>query len=145
MKKIFEIWIVGIMVLASLAFMLGPYSPVQVTDNASAAPYYSGVNRTWDAGSNGDASLPANWDPVGVPATGDNITFDSTAYNCNWNVVVTLGDFSMLTGYTGTVTQTVSFGCVDWLLEQGVYTGNTNYVLTCEGNWTHISGTLTGS
>ena len=107
-------------------------------------PYFSGVERTWNALANGLASNPARWSPVGVPATGDNITFDGTSvFTCNWNVEVTLGQFSMLTGYTGTVTQTVNFGCVDFILEQGTFTGPGGFAglwLTCEGNFTQTGG-----
>ena len=107
--------------------------------------YYSGVERTWNAAANGLASNPARWDPVGVPATGDNITFDGTSvFNCNWDVVVTLGNFSMLTGYTGTVTQTVAFGCVDFTIELGTFTGSTTLVLTLEGNLTKTGGIIGG-
>ena len=114
--------------------------------DVAAEPYYSGVERTWDAAANGLASNPARWDPVGVPATGDNITFDGTSvFNCNWYVEVTLGDFSMLTGYTGTVTQTADFGCVDWLLEAGSYVSSTSYWLTCQGNNTQTGGALSGN
>ena len=107
-------------------------------------PYFSGVERTWTAAADGIASNPARWTPVGVPATGDNITFDgSSTFNCNWNVEVTLGNFSMLTGYTGTVTPTVSFGCVDYLIASGTYAGNQAKNLTCEGNYSRTGGTVT--
>ena len=102
-------------------------------------PYFSGVERTWDAAGDASASAPASWDPVGVPATGDNITFDSGSYNCNWNVAVTLGDFDILTGYTGTVTPTVSFGLVDFTMESGTFTGSIVHWLTSYGDWTKSS------
>lgn len=98
-------------------------------------PFFSGVEKTWDAGSAGDASGPANWNPVGVPQTGDNVTFDATSTeDCNFDVEVTLGNFSMLTGYTGTVTQSVDFGCVDFTVNAGAY-DKSNGVLTVEGDF----------
>lgn len=102
-------------------------------------PYFSGVELTWDAGSDGLASTPANWSPVQTPDTGDNITFDATSvFNCDWNLEKTLGNFSMLTGYTGTVTQSVDFGCVDFALSAGTFLGQLSPVLwlDCEGNFT---------
>ena len=107
--------------------------------------YFSGVERTWNALANGLASNPARWDPVGVPALGDNITFDgSSTFTCNWNVEVTLGDFSMLAGYTGTVTQTADFGCVDFTVSAGTFTGALANTITSSGNVSRTTpGTMT--
>ena len=106
----------------------------------SIDPYFSGVEKTWSAAANGLASNPARWTPVGVPATGDNITFDGTSvFNCNWNVVVTLGNFSMLTGYTGTVTQTVTFETVDFYVGAGTFTGAISQWVTISGNASRIT------
>jgi len=46
----------------------------------------------------------------------------------------------MLTGYSGTVTQTASFGCVELKIVQGTLTGGTDYNITCEGNVTQGAG-----
>ena len=128
--------------LFSTLFVAGLEWPVEPQDEPSltsrSTAYFSGVERTWDAAANGLASNPARWDPVGVPDTGDNITFDGTSvFTCNWNVAVTLGNFSMLTGYTGTVTQSVSFGCVDFYVNAGTFTGTNpeTDTLTCDGNF----------
>ncbi len=88
-------------------------------------PYFSGVTRTWNAAADGYSGIAANWDPVGVPATGDNITFDATSvYNCIWNSSVTVGQFGMIAGYTGTITQTESFGGGPFVMSAGTFLGS---------------------
>ena len=115
-------------------------------DTVAIDPYFSGVERTWTAAADGVASNPARWTPVGVPQTGDNITFDGTSvFNCNWNVVVTLGDFSMLTGYTGTITQAASFSVTSYSQATGVYTGSISYTLTDSGDFTKTGGSVTAN
>lgn len=111
-------------------------------------PFFSGVEKTWDAGSAGDASGVANWDPVGVPETGDNVTYDATSTeNCNWDVEVTLGNFSMLTGYSGTVTQSADFGCVNFSATAGEWVGSITEYLTVTNDfsqtvsWASVSTT----
>jgi len=103
-------------------------------------PYFSGVTRTWNAGAASYSGIAASWSPVGVPATGDNITFDGTSvFNCNWNTSVTLGDFAILTAYTGTVSVTTSFGMHDCLIQtaaSGGFSGGTIYTVTILGNFT---------
>ena len=112
-------------------------------DMVTIDPYFSGVERTWNAAADGLASNPARWSPVGVPATGDNITFDGTSvFNCNWNVEVTLGNFSMLTGYTGTVTQTVDFGLHNYTQTAGTFTPSITYIVTASGSFIKSGGTI---
>ena len=61
--------------LFGLAFLLISSGLVVVLpESASAATAY-----TWDAPADGIASLDTNWDPVGVPTTGDTIIFDGTS------------------------------------------------------------------
>jgi hypothetical protein len=92
-------------------------------------PYFSGVTRTWAATGNSYSGIAASWSPVGVPATGDNITFDATStYNCNWNTTVTVGDFKLDTGYSGTVTQSVDFGVYRIYFNAGTFTTSTLYL-----------------
>ncbi len=106
-------------------------------------PYFSGLEKTWDAAGDSSASIPASWDPNGALAAGDNVTFDATSVtNCDWNVEITLGNFSMLTGYSGTVTQNADFGFVDWVMQEGIYLTTPGFAATCIGNFTHIAGTL---
>ena len=130
--------------LTGLEWPVEPQDEPSLTSRSTA--YYSGVERTWDAAGDAAASAPASWDPVGVPATGDNITFDGTSvFNANWNVEVTLGNFSMLTGYTGTVTQTADFGCVNYTQHAGTFTGTGSYVLTCQNDWVRSEGLVTAN
>ena len=115
---------------------------IEVGDIAPGAvlevdPYFSGVTRTWAAAADGYSGIAANWSPVGVPATGDNITFDATSdYNCNWNTTATVGNFSMTTGYDGTVTNAASWGAASIYIIAGTFaTGTgTQYLITVDGN-----------
>lgn len=110
-------------------------------ETVTVDPYFSGVSRTWAATGNSDSNTASNWSPAGVPATGDNITFDSTSvFNCNWNTAVTLGDFKTSTGYSGTISQSASYGAVGWYLNSGTFTGSLSYWVTVENNITKGSG-----
>ena len=109
-------------------------------------PYFSGVTRTWAAAGNSYSGIAASWNPAGVPATGDNITYDSTSvFNCNWNTTVTVGTFLMNTGYTGTITQAANLGGVSWSLVSGTFTGAIGYKFTLETVLTKTGGTITGN
>ena len=93
------------------------------------------TTRTWDAAGNSSASIPASWDPVGVPVAGDTIIFDGTSVTlCNWNLEIVLDDFSMLAGYTGTVTTSVIFASVDFIIASGTFVAG-NFTQTASGNW----------
>jgi hypothetical protein len=107
-------------------------------------PYFSGVSRTWAATGNSYSGIAASWSPAGVPATGDNITFDGTSvFNCNWNTTVTLGNWNMNTGYSGTITQASSFSIVDGVLAQGTLTLSSSYYLTVEDDILQTNGIIT--
>ena len=50
---------------------------------------------TWVGSVSGDASNANNWNPVGVPASGDTAIFDATStQNCVWNISV-VGDIEI--------------------------------------------------
>ena len=109
-------------------------------------PYFSGVTRTWAAAGNSYSGIAASWSPAGVPATGDNITFDATSvFSCIWNTTVTLGNFQMGVGYSGVVTQAASFSVTGYVLAAGTYTGSTSYTLTDSGDFSHTGGTLSAT
>ncbi|OGN87475.1 MAG: hypothetical protein A2Z74_04715 [Chloroflexi bacterium RBG_13_46_9] len=132
----------GLQILG-ISIELGDIAPGQVV---TIDPYFSGVTRTWAATGNSYSDIAANWSPVGVPATGDNITFDDTSvYNCNWNTTVTVGDFSMLTGYSGTVTQSASIGVNKFTKANGTFAHSSSYLFTVTGDVSISGGTLTGA
>ena len=150
--KTFALGIVVLFIVSSLSILVTISQEPVLSQEAPvlrshASVYYSGVERTWDAGSAGDASLPANWDPVGVPDTGDNITFDGTSvFNCTWNVEVTLGDFGILDGYTGVVTISVNIGGNgNTVINNGTFAGSALYYWTQNGNFTvDTAATMSG-
>jgi len=107
-------------------------------------PVLLGTTKTWAATAAGNASSGSNWSPSGVPATGDDIVFDSTStYSCTWDLSDTFGSFSINSGYTGTITQSADFTVSSFSIADGTFTGSTSYWLTCSGNWTKTGGTVT--
>ena len=72
------------------------------------------ANKTWDGSDNELYNDPDNWTDddtgaSGVPASGDNITFDNTSDGANVNCVIdgltlTLGNITIASNYTGKLT-----------------------------------------
>lgn len=56
------------------------------------------VEYTWSAGADGDWSNPINWNPAGVPASGDSVTIDTHAVDLSEASAV--GDVTFLNGAT---------------------------------------------
>ena len=119
---------------------------VSAGETVTVDPYFSGVTRTWAATGNSYSGIAANWSPAGVPATGDNITFDATStFNCIWNTSVTLGIMMIAATYTGTITQSVDYTCWNFIWAAGTYTSSpTGKWLTIQNNYTRTGGSLSG-
>ncbi|MBL7932271.1 MAG: hypothetical protein JNL60_10230 [Bacteroidia bacterium] len=67
---------------------------------------FSATVYTWTATSASNANNSSNWSPSGVPGSGDDVIFDGTSTaNCSWDIAA-VRDFSVLSGYTGSVTMT---------------------------------------
>ena len=72
------------------------------------------ATRTWSAAVDGVASLGANWSGATAPTTGDSVIFDGTSIkNCTWDITANMGDVTVNSAYTGTVTQTSAFNVTD--------------------------------
>lgn len=85
---------------------------------------------TWDGGGGDNlASTSGNWDN-GVPAVGNDATFDGTSVkDCTWDIATTVGAVTMATAYTGTLTQS-----------SGIDTGAG--ALTIDGIWDSDDNTV---
>lgn len=137
--KLLGITIILMLTVGTLGVFVSSFkAPFEDEYRASVSAYYSGIERTWNAAGNADASTPNSWLPVGVPATGDNITFDGTSVtDCDWDVEENLGDFDVLSGYTGGITQTATFSCVDWYYNPAnlnCFVPDMTYTITVEEN-----------
>jgi autotransporter-associated beta strand protein len=64
----------------------------------------TGANKIWTNGGGGNNwNTPTNWNPSGVPTSGDTVSFQSSyTANCNLNVNDTVRAISFTSGYTGT-------------------------------------------
>ena len=115
--------------IAILAFSI-------VAHEANAATY------TWKGTSSTDASVNTNWNPSNVPTATDNVQFTSSYSNpCNFNLVQ-VANFSLLSGYTSTVTQGSNNIVSSFYMTGGTFTGNILYIFTDSGNFIK-TGTLT--
>ena len=113
---------IGVCLVLVLVSVAGVFSLPSV----SAATVY-----TWDAPSDGIASLNTNWDPVGVPGAGDSLIFDATSvFNCTWDLAVTITGFSMMSDYTGKVSQSANLIVASMYVGGGTWTGSTGFTLT---------------
>ncbi len=89
---------------------------------AAAGTAARGATVTWNAAADGNWSNAANWD-TGVPGSGDDVVFDGTStFNCTVDVDVpagTIGNLTLDTGYTGTVTIQADLYCGVCTLNEG--------------------------
>jgi len=89
---------------------------------------------TWDGlGANQLASTPENWVSDIAPEALDHILFTAASgfKNCTWDLALTMGDFTLETGFVGWVNHsTVNFGVRDLVLNGGkLNTPSTKYIV----------------
>lgn len=102
-------------------------------------------------GANSYWSTAANWSGGSVPGSGSQAIFNGTCVsNCSptFNGAVSIGGVRMLSGYTGTITQSSSYtmtvGGYGWYQEAGTFVGGNN-TLTFSGNFSLAGGAFTSS
>ena len=129
--------VVGMMLLAFVplltAISLNP--PQEMPQRSSILWTPEAGTSVWDAPANGVASLDTNWNPVGVPGAGQNIIFNATStYDCDWDLAINCGDFSIL---AGDVNPSVSFGVKNIIISVfGGLSSSDTYTLTVNGTFT---------
>src|SRR5215475_13226742 len=111
------------------------------------SPSSSAVNRTWDGGgATNNWSEAANWSGDVVPGAGDIAVFDGTSTK---DAVIDAGftgavdGFQINAGYTGTITQAITFsiGNSGFSQSSGTFTPG-NVVLNCNGVFNLSGGTF---
>lgn len=147
----------------SLLLLIGLTLSFLIADNVSATTY------DWDGGDADDslASSADNWNPNGVPVTGDVIEITGTwddAITWDLGAGVVIASYDQQAGYSGTLTTTSIFNCSGAFnlhggtfvqgafdvftgsvtMDGGTLTGNVNAWWTCSGDWIKTSGTHTG-
>ena len=154
--KAVSISCVLIMIITSAVVMIGADRQNE-SSQAHTSWVWLPVASTWVWCSNVTAYSgdDANWiDSSGGhthPTTGSRVVFNATGTgSCTWNSTWTLGSFSMLPGYTGTVTVA---GSKSWAtgvdgnitLSAGTFTlaYPTNTTITCAGYFTETANVLT--
>lgn len=106
------------------------------------------ANRTWDGGgATNNWSEAANWSDDTVPGASDKAIFDATSTkDCTIDVVVTVNQFEINSGYTGTITQgSFSFTVSDTYVQSGgTFTGGSAF-LDFKAPFTLSGGTFNAS
>lgn len=98
-------------------------------------------SKTWNAKADGNASVAANWSPVGVPVAGDTIVLDGTSVRAmTWDAGVnelpaTVAEWRQNSAYTGTVTFATTYDSVENSSFK-VFTVSGDVTLE-GGKWTH--------
>lgn len=110
---------------------------VAIPSTVSATP----DTHVWDGGgADVYAGTHANWVSDTAPVEGDSVIFNAGALPCIWNLTGTFNDFTLATGYTGTVTLGNVIGVHNLTVQAGVLAANYK-VITASGNVTHTGGT----
>lgn len=124
MHKLTAMTILCMMVLSS--------SLVLIPNEVSA-----GTSYTWDGGDVASqlASDADNWNPNGVPTTGDTVMFDATSDEaCTWDITAALATFTVNPGYDGTITQASNMNVYNLYLYSGSYVPSRTYNTTVRRN-----------
>ena len=96
----------------------------------------------WAAAAPGNANVAGNWLPAEVPTTGDNIIFNATStYSCTWNLPGSFGDFTVATGYSGTVTLANGITVDDMTVQAGTLNA-VSYTIYVDEDW-YVTATYT--
>jgi hypothetical protein len=105
------------------------------------------VTKTWSAPSAGNWSVGSNWSPVGVPASGDDVVFDSTSVqNCTIDVATaSLNSFTVNSTYTGTITNSATLTVSGATSISGIVSASAGSTFTFNGTVTINSGGTLGS
>ncbi|GAG89334.1 unnamed protein product, partial [marine sediment metagenome] len=97
--------------------------------------------KVWNATENSDADIANNWIPAVIPQSGEDVIFNATStFNCNWDLVEMVGNFSILSGYSGIITQSVSFSVNNFLMLTATFHGDSNSILTCLNSFEQTGG-----
>ena len=94
------------------------------------------------------ASNASAWSGGVTPATNDNVTFNATSTNnCTWDLGVALRNFSIDSGYTGTIANAAStnWNTTNYVQVDGTFTGDASSNMTVTGNFTYSGGTITAN
>jgi len=104
-----------------------------------------GADITWDGGGgDNNWSTGANWSTDSVPGSSDNVIFDNTSSkDCTIDSSVTVEDFTISSGYGGTISGGSSTIDINGdLLQAGGTFTSTSGTLDISENWTISSGTF---
>lgn len=131
--KIFSFTVLALLLLSGLA---GVLTMPGMVGTASAWDPPSGTS-VWNAASDGVFSSADNWLPLGVPAAGTNLVFNSTSVrNCSWDLAVTVGNIYVDASYTGRITQgNVEIGYHDLYMNHSLSWYGSNYWQKCSGDF----------
>lgn len=109
------------------------------SEDASAAP----DTHTWDGGgADAYAGTHANWVGDVAPIDGDSVVIDAGALPVWWNLSITLVAFSINLGYSGVVSQNVSFTVGAFTIGAGTFTSDATNWITITTAWTKTAGTV---
>lgn len=127
--------LLGIIFLAILSFSL-------ISENTDARLC------VWDGESTSAlASNATNWDLDTAPVAGDDILFDGLNATgddpCTWDLATnSFGTFTIVTGYSGVITQSSDMYISGYSQAGGVMNGISTKWIYCNGNFIKSSGTL---
>jgi hypothetical protein len=124
--------------LALLLIFIAVCAIVIIADDASARTC------TWDGGgANALASTKENWDTDVAPIAGDNILINTGSKAMTWDVSLSLGTFTIASGYSGTITQSSDMYITGFTMGAGTFTGVVSKIVYCSGNFAVTAGTVT--
>lgn len=109
------------------------------TNGGNTTRWTFGTTKTWVGP--GNWSTAANWSPAGVPGESDSVLF-SNGNTCTIDISTTVAQFTMQSGYTGTITASQNLTVAGGFLEAGGTFNQGSTTLTVGGNWVLSGGTF---
>lgn len=116
-----------------------------LSGNASADTHvFTGAGVDALASNDNNWNIAASWGTHTAPDTGDTVIFNATSTNkaCTFDIAKAFGPLYINSTYTGTITQTASFGFSYYYQVSGTMTFQTAYTTTFSGSFSWTAGTL---
>ena len=134
--------------------LIAAYNSTNSTGNGANWTINPSCGKTWDGGgTDNNWTTAANWNPEGIPASGETALFDNTSNvkPCVLNASTSIYGFRTTSGYTQTITQStgaaLTIGAGSFRQDGGTFIGSSTATdaININGDFTLSGGSFTST